>query len=99
MKITNLQDLVSYLQKQPYHARVRILWGTVVVVAAVLFILWIVTLKSSIKHLGTGNSNSVAGTQTQTAVGYATVERAEIDQNNLRLYFYFDNPTNDILNV
>jgi hypothetical protein len=99
MKITSLQDLIGYLQKQSYHARVRILWGTVAVVAAVLFILWIVTLKSTIKHLGTDNNTNVSGAATQTAAAYATVERAENNQNNLKLYFYFDNPTKDILNV
>ncbi|MEJ0021651.1 MAG: hypothetical protein WDN47_03645 [Candidatus Doudnabacteria bacterium] len=95
------QDFLTKLQKQPYNTRVKILWGSVVVAAIILFGLWVLTLRSSIKHLDTSDllkSPSTAGANS-TKVNYAAVERVDTGSGNLKIFFNFNNTTDDILNV
>lgn len=93
------QDFITKLQKKPYKTRVRILWGTVVIVAIVLFALWIINLNSTIKHLDTGGLvNSAVTTAEGLQVSYAAVERVE-SGSDLKIYFNFNNASDDILNI
>ncbi|MEO8065997.1 MAG: hypothetical protein ABI643_04070 [Candidatus Doudnabacteria bacterium] len=101
MKINSFQGLVGHLQKQPYDTRVRIMWGTVGIVAVILFVLWVLNLKSTISHLDTSDLIKSGATQAASIaqVSYAAVERVEISGNILKLYFNFNNPSDDILNI
>lgn len=97
-----MTDFIKNLQDKPYETRVRILWGTVIVLGIILFFAWIFGLKSSLGNikgssliqLDTG-SNAVV----ETNVKFASVEYAEQTNNILKIYFNFNNPTDDILNV
>lgn len=93
-----LEELITSLQKKPYHTRVRILWGTIAVVALVLFTLWIISIKSSITGLDTQGLVKSVNTTAATQVSFASVERAEAG-SSIKLYFNFDNPSDDILNI
>lgn len=96
----NTQDFITKLQKQPYHTRVKILWGTVGIVALVLFVLWVLSLKSTIKNLDAGSLIKTAGVSIEgTRVSYAEVERVEDSPSSLKIYFNFNNPSDDILNI
>lgn len=104
MKIGNMSDLISYVRKLPYQTRVKILWGTFGILAIILFTLWVLSLKSTLKNLNTSDlvkinpetNTEIAG---QTKTPFATVERAEFAADSLQLYFNFQNPTTDILNI
>lgn len=100
MKTRNFPDLINDLQNKPYNTRVKILWGTIIVVAIILFILWILGLKSTIGDLNkadlTRSDTAKVASATQVSVG--AVERIE-SGSNLKIYFNFTNPTDDILNI
>ncbi len=95
-------DLVEKLQKQSYETRVKILWTTAIVIGIILCSLWIFGFKSNIKNLDATNiiKTTASGTQTQfTNTTFATMERIEVLTNSLKLYFNFNNTTDDILNI
>lgn len=96
-----MNDFIKNLQEKPYETRVKILWGTVGVVAIIILAVWVITLKANIKNLDGKNLLSTPATTSinQSPSNFASVERAEISGQNLKLYFNFNNPTSDILNV
>ncbi|MGE5392353.1 MAG: hypothetical protein ACM3NH_01285 [Candidatus Saccharibacteria bacterium] len=93
----NAKSYLERLQQLPLSTRVKILWVTVVVIAAGLVALWFINLKSQISRLDTDNllpglNNSVV------AQKHVTAEWAETKDDKLRVYFKVTNETNDILN-
>lgn len=97
-----MKDYIAELQKKPYATRVKILWGTVVVFAVLLLIIWSLSLKATIKN-SSGQplipQNSGNTDIDQTEVSFLSVERSEVAGNILKLYFNLNNQTDDILNV
>ncbi|GEM_PF-2418930 len=100
------QKLIEKLQQQPQATRIKIVWAGVAIAALILFVIWVFSLRSTIKNLNgvdliklpTSEPTNNQG-QIQTATPYATVERAESTALNFKLYFNFNNSTNDILNL
>lgn len=98
------KKFLEELQNKPYQTRVKILWGGVSIAAIILLVIWSFSLRSTIKDLkgvdliNTSKNNS-SNNQTQTQTQYATIEWAEINISNVKLFFNYNNPTNDILNV
>jgi hypothetical protein len=97
-----MKNFLNELQNKPYETRVRILWVTVGVIAVAIFIIWVMSVKSDISKLDTKNLLTIPTQSTnsnQTAVNYVNIERAEVAGQNLKLYFNFNNTTDDILNI
>jgi hypothetical protein len=97
----SIQDFVTKLQNLPYQSRVKILWGTVGVMAVLLIVLWVINLKSSIggeEQSGTDSGQNTAE-NIQNDVSYASVEWVESSSTNFKIFFNFNNTTDDILNV
>jgi hypothetical protein len=94
------KNTVSKLQSLPYATRVKILWGTVLIVGIVMVLLIAQSIKSSVNNVD-GSLIKIDDTKaTSTSpIDYASVERVESDDKFLKIYFNFNNTTNDILNV
>lgn len=99
----SFRNFISDLQQQPYEVRLRILWGSVLVIGLVLIILWFFTLKQSISQLNSDELlalNPAAPTAPTAAEALVLVERAELsEQQEVLLFFKLSNPSADILNV
>ena len=95
-------DLISKIQKKPYETRVRILWGTVLALAVIIFIAWIFGIKSTLNNVNKSDLikiNNPTTTTPQTNTVFARVERVELGRDQLKVYFNFNNSTDDILNI
>ena len=98
----SLNDFIQNLQQKPYETRVKILWATVVVVGILLIGLWVLNLKSTISSTDQQSSSVAAATKSQspaTQTNYLAVERAEVKDQTVKLFFNLNNTTSDILNV
>ena len=97
----NPGDLINDIQKKPYETRVKILWGTVGVAAIIIVLVWVVSLKSSLGGLSAKSLTAPATSNNKAGIAssYGQIERAEVTTNNLKIYFNFNNTTDDILNV
>ena len=97
-----MRDFISDLQNKPYATRVKILWGTTIGFALILIIAWAVSLKTTIKNTS-GQPLITPPVQgdnaNQTEANLLAVERTETAGNILKIYFNFNNQTDDILNV
>ncbi len=95
-----MKDFIERLQNKPYEARVKILWGTVVIVAIVLVLVWALTIKSSVTGLSDGNllGNSTNQTIATRSEDVARVEYIERSSKEFKIYFNIKNSTNNILN-
>ncbi len=96
-----MNDFIKNLQEKPYETRMKILWGTVGVVAVVLVAAFIFNLKSAIQQT-TGDSfteNDKNTISQETSLKLATVERVEKQGANLKVHFNFNNDSSDILNL
>lgn len=54
--MTSLKQKIKELQKKPYKTKLRILWGTVIVSAIFLIIIWIITIQLRDKITDTNHS-------------------------------------------
>ena len=97
----NPEELIDNLQKKPYATRVKILWGSIIVVALILVLVWILGLRSTIGHLDTADliKTPTKTLNNSTPVNYGQVEWAQSDAGGLKIFFNFNNQTQDILNV
>ncbi len=96
-----MNDFIKNLQEKPYATRMKILWGTVGVVAILLVAAFVFNLKSAIKETGRHSFDpnaKTAGSQ-ETNLKLATVERVEKQGTTLKIYFNFNNDSTDILNL
>ena len=91
-----LSEYISLLQQKPLHVRIRILWGTTLVLGILLIAVWGMTLKAELNSISGNQENNEPLKQTSSQ--YIFVERAESQDDTLTLYFRVNNPTNDILN-
>ncbi len=91
-----LENFLYNLQKKPYETRVRILWTATAIIAILLIIIWIVSIKVTIS-----NSSKPADTPVKTvsSVEFVNVERIEKAGSLMKIYFNLNNNTTDILNV
>ncbi|MBX4186786.1 MAG: hypothetical protein KW802_00820 [Candidatus Doudnabacteria bacterium] len=98
-----MKDFLTKLQEQPYETRIRILWGTVICTGIVLLVLFVFSIKSTLNGVDGKKliDLSIASDkqQAQTEIAYASVERVERSNQNLKIYFNFNNPTDDILTI
>ncbi len=96
-----MTDFIKNLQEKPYATRMKILWGTVGVVTVLLIVIFVFNLKSAIKQTGgpTFNPTTPGANSEETSLKLATVERVEKDGTTLKVYFNFNNETDDILNL
>jgi hypothetical protein len=94
-------DIIRKIQDKPYETRVRILWATVGIAGIVLVAIFVFNTKNSLKDVdGKELINiDVPSTTAMTQTPYASVERVERTEKVLKIYFNFNNPTDDILNV
>lgn len=97
-----MRDFIGELQKKPYATRVKILWGTTAAFALIIIVLWSINLKTTIKN--SDGQPLVQAPDTinqlnQTESNFVTVERVEINNSALRIFFNLNNTTDDILNV
>jgi hypothetical protein len=91
---------IERLQKLPYNTRLKILWISFIVAAIGLVFLISSSIKNSIKN----NSGDLikldkVSPLPETTTAFASVERVEQTDKNLKIYFNLNNTTNDILNV
>jgi len=95
-----MKNFLETIQKQPYETRVKILWGTVVAVVAVLLIIWGFGLKNTLNKVDKtaftvpANNNGAKAQE----INYITVERVEKNGSIMTIYFNIENNTPDILN-
>lgn len=96
-----MNDFIKNLQEKPYETRMKILWGTVGVVAVLLVTAFIFNLKSVIHQTNGGSFTEGAKNPTsqETSLKLATVERVEKQGTNLKIHFNFNNDSSDILNL
>ncbi|MDP4000974.1 MAG: hypothetical protein Q8P83_01935 [bacterium] len=104
----SLHDFIRRLQDKPYNVRVRILWTTTIIVAIVLIVIWLSTVKNEITNIdnnGFANLNEITDTdepsgQTITEQNtYIAVERTELNETGaFQIFFKVNNSTQDILN-
>jgi hypothetical protein len=95
-----MSNFLETLQQKPYATRVKILWGTTAVLALVILGIWVISIKTSIKNTP-GNllvPNLVNG-KAQSDSQFISVEGAETTAAGTKIYFNFNNQTDDILNV
>ncbi len=86
-------------QSLPYGTRVKMFWAIFILVAVGLTYLIIQSIKSTIINAG-GNLTKIENTKSeQSPIDFASVERVEISDTGLKIYFNFYNPTSDILNI
>ena len=92
------QDFVTNLQKKPYHVRLRILWGTSLIVGIILVLIWIQSINLGIQKVK--ESDSILGTDfsIENTNNYIRVERVERTDKTLKILFAIKNSTSDILN-
>lgn len=96
-------DFIKKLQEKPYETRLRILWGTVMVAAIALVIIFVFNIKNTLqgvdgkKLIDIDNSSNQANVLSE--IPYAEVERVERTEKVLKIYFNFKNPTDDIVNI
>lgn len=93
-----LEKFLDNLQKKPYDTKVQILWSTTAVIAIVLIIIWVISLKSTIKN-NTTDTAAPAKSQTTIVSEFLNIERVEKSGSTMKLYFNLNNNTDDILNV
>src|SRR6185436_4150448 len=92
---------IEKLQAKPYATRLRILWGTVIVVGIVLIVAFVYNIKNTVTGIDAKDiihvdqENSTPGSETN----FVTIERVEQTEKVLMIYFNFNNTTNDILNI
>lgn len=93
------QKFIANLQNKPYESRVKILWSTVVAIGILLFIIWVMSLKSTINgSIGGTNESTSQDLKVANEISLGEVEWVESTANNLKIYFNFNNSTSDILN-
>jgi hypothetical protein len=97
------ENWLNRLQNQPHQTRVKILWGTVVVLGIIIVALWIVSIKSNFNDLNPTDITKLPGV-TDSNISpapsvFASVERAEATPQGLKLYMNFNNSSDDILNI
>jgi hypothetical protein len=93
-----MNDFLENLRNKSYQTRITILYGTVAVIALIVVGGWVFSLKNNLKSLNQTAQISGA-TAKPVTVTYASVERAELVGSILKVYFNFNNQTNDILNI
>jgi len=96
-----MKSFIENLRSKPYHTRVRILWGTTVAIGLILIVIWIVSLKTTIRN-STGGPVVPSGNSQNASIPtdqFLKIERVEKTTNNLKIYFNLNNGTDDILNV
>jgi len=96
-------DQIEKIQKKPYESRLKILWSVVAICAVVLLVLWIFNIKNTFQNLD-GKSllksqPTVSGATPEIKIPIVGVERVETKNNELLIYFNFDNQTDEILSV
>ena len=94
-----LSDLIAKLQSKPYQTRVKILWGIVLVCSVLIVVLWGFNLQKTISRIDGVDLNPLDD-DAQAIVQnseYVKVERVEITDDIVRVYFNVENPTDDIL--
>lgn len=96
------EDLLEKLRSKPYETRVRILWSTVIVIGVLLAVIWITSLRGTIKSFNTRDLLKTAPQSTITSAvsdkDYVSIERVDKLNSGLRIYFNVKNETDDILN-
>lgn len=90
-------NFLNKIQSKPYETRVKILWITTTIAAICLVAVWAVNLKAQIKNFSPkpeGQNQTI-----ESAPRYASVDRAEITNNEVKIFFKINNNTTNILNV
>ncbi len=91
---------LAKIQEQPYEVRVRIAWTVGIVMAVILFGLWIFSTQRHIQKLdgislpdfNPSNTNSIQGTQ-----NYMSLEWIEETDKEFKVFFKANNNTSNIL--
>ncbi|MBX4191259.1 MAG: hypothetical protein KW804_00470 [Candidatus Doudnabacteria bacterium] len=94
--------LITRLQNKPYQAKLRILWGIVFVSAVILIIIFGFNIKHTLSGVNTKKlleSKNSASNTALTTTPYAFVERVERTEGSLKVFFNFNNTTDDILSI
>jgi hypothetical protein len=98
-----MRDFITRLQEKPYESKLKILWGTVFVAAVILVVIFVFNIKNNLKGVNTKSliqsNNSTASKTALSDTAYASVERIERTDNLLKIYFNFNNSTDDILSI
>ncbi|OGE80099.1 MAG: hypothetical protein A2660_00525 [Candidatus Doudnabacteria bacterium RIFCSPHIGHO2_01_FULL_45_18] len=97
-----IKKFLTKLQAKPYETRVKILWGTVIVIGILLIMFWVSDLKGTIKGIDTSNLVDLNPSDQNTVLTktpFAAVERVELSGTLMKIYFNFTNSSDDILNV
>ena len=89
----SLSHYIQQIQKLPYRSRVKILWGTTVSIAIILVLVWVATIKLSIKPINT-DALQIKSQQTER---YIKVERLELANGTTQIFFSIKNTTDKIL--
>jgi len=97
-----MKNLISWLQEKPYQTRLKILWTTLIAVGGLVVVIFVLNIKSTISGIDGKNLIKIdtkSSAAAETALKFAQIERIEINNNFLKIYFNFNNTTTDILNV
>lgn len=95
-----IDALLKQLQQQPYKTRIRIMWGTTVVLAVILLSIWVFSIKKEIANLDGQNLLGIQESHEAAAqeAKYVKVERIEQSSTSFKIFFSVNNMENDILN-
>lgn len=97
-----LIDLVDKIQAKPYETRVRILWGTALAATAIIIVIWALNLRSTFNGVSKSDLIKISNPADSVALTnktFAGAERIERTGGLLKIYFNFENSTDDILNI
>jgi len=94
-----MNKFLNSLQNKPYETRIKILWGTTIVIGVLIIVVWATTIKGTFKNNGPITIAPVVNQSrgNQTEIGLIKIERAEKTGESLKIYFNLYNDTDDIL--
>ena len=97
------KNFLEWAQKQSYETRIKMLWGSVAVIAIVIVGVWITSIKSNLNNISGANITQIPTSNNsdipESSIAFASVERAEVTPYGLKLYLNFNNTSDDILNI
>jgi len=97
-----MKNFIEKLQAKPYETRVKILWSSVLVTGVILVAIFVFNLKNTVSNIDSKDLiklNPDTKTSPLTSTAYVLVERVERSSSLLKVYFNYNNPNDDILNV
>ncbi|MBX4205091.1 MAG: hypothetical protein KW788_02810 [Candidatus Doudnabacteria bacterium] len=94
-----LQDFITNLQNKPDHIKNRIFWSTSTIAAVFVVSVWFINFKHQVQNISGGSVLNL-GSQTSNAAAphYTKIDRTEIKNGKLLIFFTVINDTSDILN-